>query len=77
MKRGGDDSQRPPSRAFATAVWFILFAIGAVAALTAASGLIVAGTRWSDHTTRPGGVGQSVAVAIPDDPGSAPAPQGA
>jgi MFS family permease len=52
-------------------------AIGAVAALTAASGLIVAGTRWSDHTTRPGGVGQSVAVAIPDDPGSAPAPQGA
>jgi MFS family permease len=53
-------------------------AIGAVAALTAASGLVVAGTRWSDHTTRPGGAGQSVsAIAAPDDPGSAPAPQGA
>ena len=35
-------------------------AIGAVAALTAASGLVVAGTRWSDHTTRPGGAGHSV-----------------
>ena len=32
MKRGGDDSTRPPSRTLATAVWFVLFAIGAVAA---------------------------------------------
>jgi MFS family permease len=53
-------------------------AIGAVAALTAASGLIVAGTPWSDHTTRPGGAGHSVpTIAVPDDPGPAPAPQGA
>ena len=52
-------------------------AIGAVAALTGASGLVVAGTRWSDHTTRPGGADHSVPIAIPDDPGSAPAPQGA
>jgi predicted MFS family arabinose efflux permease len=50
-------------------------AIGAVAALTAASGLIVAGTRWSDHTTRP--VGQSVAAVVSsDDPGSVPTQQG-
>jgi MFS family permease len=51
-------------------------AIGAVAGLTAASGLIVAGARWSDHTTRP--AGQSVpAVALSDDQGSAPTQLGA
>ena len=51
-------------------------AIGAVAGLTAASGLIVAGTRWGDHTTRP--AGQPVAaVALSDDPGSAPTQLGA
>ena len=53
-------------------------AIGAVAGLTATSGLIVAGTRWSDSTTRPGGADHSVpTIAVPDDPGSASAPQGA
>jgi MFS family permease len=50
-------------------------AIGAVAALTAASGFVVAGTRWSDHAPRPG---QSVAaVALSDDAGSAPTQLGA
>jgi MFS family permease len=40
-------------------------AIGAVAGLTAASGLVVAATRWSDHTTGPAGATTAAPISTP------------